>query len=161
MKTRHLKNFLVCFALVASACTKAEKYDETELTKEVSEQPARAMHGQMAEKGVQAILESESLTVDEKDQILKIYGGVAEKTFVIQDETSQLLGVLFETMTKRPYNAKKIEGLKERLVALNTKKMNVMFQGMDEVRKVVDKSAFPDKIYPEIYRPFIMETAKK
>lgn len=50
---------------------------------------------------------------------------------------SKLKGVLFETLTTTPYDAKKAEVLKKRIVKLNNEKMDSMFLAFEEVKRIL------------------------
>lgn len=145
---------LFFFSCVSLSAPKASP-EETAIRKEVQDQPARAFHGGVASVGTQAILVSKSLTQNQKDNLMKIHGRMMRETFKIQDEISMLKGLLFQTMTTRPYNDKKIEALKKELIELNNKKIRNMLTAIDEVQKIVKKA--PEDEYKDIISPFFQD----
>lgn len=108
----------------------------SEVEREAAMQPARPMHGELAAKGLDAIDDSK-LTSAQKEALKSIHFRMVSETFRAQEETSQLKGVLFETITKAPYDAKKVEAIKQKIVTLNDKKINSMFWALNEVEKVL------------------------
>jgi hypothetical protein len=139
----------IAVGLVLQACAHENMNN---LNQEVSAQPVRQMHGGVAAKGLEAINAS-NLTPEQKELLKKIHTRMIAETFDNQEETSKLKGVLFETITKTPYDAKKVEMIKKRLVALNDQKLNNMFGALKEVEKVIGYSKPEEKqdIYQGIF----------
>jgi Spy/CpxP family protein refolding chaperone len=144
-------------ALVITNCAAKPTQDEVKLANEVQTQPAREMHGGVAAKGMEAILSSNSLTEAQKKQLLSLHGEMAKETFKIQEETSKLKGVLFETITAKPYDRSKVNALKKKLVTLNDKKMKNMFEALDKVQGIIGEKSDTD--IQDFYRPFFWEQA--
>lgn len=145
------------FAIAGLSCSHKATVEEKKLEQEVQAQPAREMHGGVAAKGMEAILSSNSLTAEQKKELLQLHGKMAKETFQIQEETSQLKGVLFEAITSKPYDRKKVNILKKKLVALNDKKMKNMLQGLDDVQRILGEKT--DEEIQDFYRPFFWEHA--
>lgn len=120
--------------LVGCATTKIEKTVEAE----VAQQPARSMGGEVAGKGFHAILNSPSLSEDQKQQFMRLHQKIAAEVRGIDTEMSKLKGVLFETVFAQPYEPEKVEVLKKRLLKLNNAKMDKMLTALNEVKRIVD-----------------------
>lgn len=131
--------------------------EDVKLEKEVQSQPAREMHGGVAAKGMEAILTSKSLTEEQKKQLIHLHGEMAKNTFGIQEEISKLKGVLFETITAKPFDRAKVNSLKKKIVNLNDKKMKNMFEALDKVQAIIGEKS--DSDIQDFYRPFFWEQA--
>lgn len=149
---------LLCLVMVMSGCASEKvKSEEAQIAKEAQEQPVREMHGQVATKGFEAILTSKDLTEDQKKKLLDLHKKMTQETFKIQDETSQLKGVLFEAITKKPYDSAKVKVLKKKLLSLNDQKMKNMMKALDQVQTIVGEKQSSDT--QDFYRPFFWEQA--
>ena len=126
--------FLLALPLLFAACSSTQIEDKVE--QEVTEQPARRMHGEVAQKGMSAI-ENSSLSTEEKERIQELHSRMSKDTFRIQNEISKLKGVLFETFVTKPYDAKKVNVVKKRLLALNNEKMNNMLNALKEMENIL------------------------
>ncbi|HAG92119.1 MAG TPA: hypothetical protein DCL41_09615 [Bdellovibrionales bacterium] len=127
-----------------AACSSSPTSEDVD--QEVAEQPARTFHGGVAAKGMEAINDSKSLSSDQKDQLKKLHMKMAEETMEIQTEMSKVKGVLFETITSKPYKPKKVAELKKRLLSLNDKKMKNMIQALDKTEKILGENHSPEEL---------------
>ncbi len=145
------------FSVLMVNCASKPSAEEVKLEKEVQAQPAAEMHGGVAQKGVESILNSKTLTAEQKKELMNLHGNLAKETFKIQEETSKLKGVLFETITTKPYDRKKVASLKKKLTSLNDKKMKNMFEALDKVQAILGEKSDTD--IQDFYRPFFWEQA--
>lgn len=125
---------------VIAGCTMPQSKN---LEAEIADQPARPMHGGVAGKVLMTINRS-NLPESQKTQLREVFKRMVAETFDNQEETSRVKGVLFETLTKSPYDAIKVKALKKRLVYLNDEKMYKMFWALSEVEKILDYAS-PDQ----------------
>lgn len=153
----NLIRFLVVSFVAVSlfGCAGKSAKQESEIQKEVQAQPVREMHGGVAAKGVEAILTSKTLTDDQKRKLVEVHGEMSKDIFKIQEETSQLKGVLFETLTTKPYDRSKVKALRKKLVSLNDKKMGKMFEALDKVQVILGEKR--EEQVQDFYRPFFWE----
>ena len=128
---------IVTFIGLAGVMACANQQVEKDLTIQAGAQPTRAMHGEVAYKGLEAIERSSSLTAEQKQKLHDLHERMMKETFRIQDETSRLKAVLFETISTSPYDPKKLGALKKSLTALNDQKMSNMFSALGEAEKIV------------------------
>jgi hypothetical protein len=150
------KAFLVgSFLFSTFGCAGKSVQRQKEIQTEVQVQPVREMHGGVAAKGIEAILTSKTLTDDQKKKLLEVHEKMSKEIFEIQDETSQLKGVLFETLTTKPYDRPKVKALRKKLVVLNDKKMDKMFRALDKVQVILGENG--DDRVQDFYRPFFWE----
>lgn len=138
-------------------CAMKESKEEVKLQQEVQQEPPRKMHGEVATKGFESIVQSKSLTEEQKEKMLKLHSKMTADTFKIQEETSRLKSVLFETMTTKPFDTKKVNSIKKRLITLNDQKMKNMLNAIDEVKSIVGKTEREN--VQDFYRPFFWEQA--
>ena len=115
----------------------ANQQVDNEIQQKAAAQPTRTMHGEVANMGLESIDSSPSLTTEQKQKLHELQERMMKETFRIQDETSKLKGVLFETIATSPYDPKQISSLKKRLTALNDQKMSNMFSALSEAEKIV------------------------
>ncbi|MGZ3771044.1 MAG: hypothetical protein ACXVCP_01855 [Bdellovibrio sp.] len=149
--------FIVLFLISSINCSTKQAQEEKKIDQEVQAQPARAPHGEVAQKGFESIVNSKSLTEDQKEKLLKLHSKMAADTFKIQEETSKLKGVLFDTITAKPYDDNKVNLIKKRLISLNDQKMKNMLNAIDEVKAIVGQTEKEN--IQDFYRPFFWEQA--
>lgn len=135
-------------ALTVNACSHSPV--EKEVTAQANAEPARPLHGGVARKGFESITNSESLTPEQKTKLSDLHKDMIAKTFAIQEETSKLKSVLFETITAKPYRADKVNEVKKRLTTLNDEKMKNMFNALKETEKIL--GVLPGEERKNIYR---------
>lgn len=157
MKSR-LSYVLIGLFLVSSVrCATKTSQEETQLQQEVQSQPPRKMHGEVAQKGFESIIQSKSLNETQKEKLLKLHAKMTADTFKIQEETSKLKSTLFETMTATPFDSNKVNSIKKRLITLNDQKMKNMLSAIDEVKGIVGNKEKEN--VEDFYRPFFWEQA--
>ena len=134
---------ILAFLILSAGIVSCSLNQKDDLDREVALQPVRPMHGGVAAKGLEAI-DSSALSASQKAKLKEIHSRMVAETFENQEQTSRLKAVLFETITKQPYDAKKIDAIKKRLLVLNDDKINGMFRALNEVEKVLGQ-AKPDQ----------------
>ncbi|MGZ3772546.1 MAG: Spy/CpxP family protein refolding chaperone [Pseudobdellovibrionaceae bacterium] len=153
-----IRYFLMALCLFSVVnCASKPTQEEVKVQQEVQAEPPRKMHGEVAQKGFESIVQSKSLTDDQKAKLLKLHTKMSAETSQIQDETSKLKAVLFDTMTAKPYDSKKVNVIKKRLITLNDKKMKNMLKAIDEVKDIVGQTEKEN--IQDFYRPFFWEQA--
>lgn len=145
------------FLISSINCATKTTEQDAKLQQEVEAQPPRKMHGEVSQKGFESIVESKSLTEDQKGKLLKLHSKMSADTFKIQEETSKLKSVLFETITAKPYDNAKVNSIKKRLITLNDQKMRNMLNAIDEVKGIVGQTEKEN--VQDFYRPFFWEQA--
>lgn len=152
-----IKLFLVIFFLFPLVNCASKRAEEKALQQQVQAQAPREMHGEVAQKGFEEIIQSKNLSEEQKEKLLKLHSQMAADTFKIQDETSKLKAVLFETMVQKPFNEKKVNIIKKQLIALNDQKMKNMLSAIDQVKDIIGNEQPQD--IQDFYRPFFWEQA--
>lgn len=137
--------------MTVNACSHAPV--EKEVTTQANAEPVRPLHGGVAHKGMEAITNSTALSEEQKTQLTLLQKEMMTKTFAIQEETSKLKSVLFETITQKPYRTDKVNEIKKRLTSLNNEKMKNMFNALNQTEKILGVLPGEDRktIYREIF----------
>lgn len=145
-----MRGIILAFLILAGCATR----QPSKLDQEIADQPSRPMHGGVAGKALTTINKS-TLPEKQKIQLREVFKRMVAETFDNQEETSRVKGVLFETITKSPYDAVKVKALKKRLMYLNDEKMYKMFWALSEVEKILDYATPEQKreIYEDILIP--------
>ena len=133
MKRKIIETIFVLSFFLGCARTQVAK----DIDAESKAQPARAMHGEVAARGMEVILQSPSLSEEQKERFVELHQQMMAKTFKIQNEISKLKGILFESIVSPSYNAEKIDEIKKRLITLNNERMSNMLNALKEVQTIV------------------------
>lgn len=129
--------FLFLGTILAGLSGCATSALEKQVDKEAAAEPPRAMHGELAGKGMDAFRNSPALTETQRRKLSDLHARMMNDTFRIQEEISRLKGVLFDTIVTTPYNAAKAETIKDKLIKLNDKRMTNMFDALTEAEKIL------------------------
>lgn len=115
------------------------------------------MHGPVAYKGFQEFRSSPDLNEAEKLKMIRLQDEMTGQVMSMQEETSKLKGLLFHTLASTPYEPKKVEEIKKRLVEINDQKMNLMFQALNDAEKILGR--VPPEKRRDIYQSFFFNDA--
>lgn len=122
-------------AAVLTSC--AAKELEREVDLEVAAQPAEvAEHGAVT-IGLEKIMSSPNLDDSQKDELAGLLKMMMLESMAIQEQTSRLKSVLFDTVVAVPYRKEKVEEIRRRLVKLNDRKMAIMSIALVRAEKIV------------------------
>lgn len=129
---------LLAFGLALNVgCATGEKVEATSLSEKVANEPAPQGKAAIAERGAQAFLSSPSLTAEQKEKLLKIHGRVYEQAMAIGTELGKTKSLLFKTVSSADYDSSELRQLRERIVRLDKKRLDLMFAALKDVQEVV------------------------
>lgn len=131
-----MRQFLIIsVALLLGACAQTQVAKEVDAR--VAQENPRPSHGPLAARGMDLIMNSKTLSAEQKEKFMNLHRDVMRDTFAIQDEISKHKQVLFETLVEVPFNPARVNEVKKRLINLNEKKMQKMFSALDTAQKIL------------------------
>ncbi len=136
-------------------CSSTSTQEQIAREKEVTESmPTRSV---MSQRVKSILRNSPNLNEDQRDKFLMLHSDVMSEVAIINDELRKSKVVMFNNMVADEYDAKKIRILRKSIVKLNKKKLNVMFDAMDESKKILGleaKNIYRDAFNPEAFDHF-------
>jgi Spy/CpxP family protein refolding chaperone len=148
MKQTKLTFLAIGLLALAGCASTAEK----NVNAEVKQQEGIHTTAQAATTGRMEIMASDKLTKEQKDKFMELMGKTQAKTVSLREESAKLKAALFEQLTQAKYDHKEISVYKSKIQKVEKQKMDLMFNSLDEVRKILGASAKdPDvlKMYRE------------
>lgn len=132
-----IRSLLIPLTFAAVGCaTTADKNVETKAQAEVgTESPAHA-----AAAGRMAIMNSTSLTAEQKEKFMQVMDKAQTNTMAIREEQGQLKAALFKDLAAGTFSQKEVASYKSKLQTLEKKKLDVMFKSLDEVKALLGKN---------------------
>lgn len=147
MKKSIAKLSLFALFIATTSCMTAEKKAETDLNTQVKAQAPANTPEQIMQRAAQTFSNADGLTDVQKNKLATIYSHVYAESMSIRKEIGQSKSLLFATLATPNYKNSDITALKNKIVALDQKRLTLMFVALDDVQAVVGKGAAAQKIY--------------
>ncbi|MGZ3743959.1 MAG: hypothetical protein ACXWRE_09585 [Pseudobdellovibrionaceae bacterium] len=139
---------LLLSSLLMAACSSAPK--PTELEKQVKAQPPADTPEQIAQRAAEAFSNAPGLSAEQKQKLLAIYAKTYAEAMGIRTEIGQNKSLLFKLIASTNYKSGDVNQLKKKIIALDQKRLAVMFQALEDVQKVVGYGADKEEIYKHL-----------
>ncbi|MEK6627868.1 MAG: hypothetical protein AABY53_04530 [Bdellovibrionota bacterium] len=147
-----MKNNLVILCLlsalaVLNSCTTAKKPEVDAMDREIKYQTPADTPDQIMERAAYAFSNAQGLTAEQKTKLRSIYTRVYAESMQIRRDIGQSKSLLFMTLAKVDYKESEITNLKDKIVKLDMRRLDIMFKALDDVRSIVGKGIEAEKIY--------------
>ncbi len=140
--------------LLVTACvtqkTDSQKPDPQLDAKVAAESPAPTAQA-IAERGAQTFINAPGLSDDQKQKLLGIFVKVYDEAIAIKNDIGKSKSLLFKLVASKDYKSKEVEDLKKRIVALDQKRLRIMFKALADVQEVVGTGEEKEEIYKHFY----------
>ncbi len=145
--------FVAVAGLVActSATPKQEKQDQAVLEAQVKAEPPAMSPDAIAERGAQIFIGAPGLSQEQKRKIMAVYIRTFNDAISIRNEIGQSKSLLFKKVATKSYKSKEVEDLKARIVALDQKRLTVMFKALEEIQTVIGTGPDKEEIWKHFY----------
>jgi hypothetical protein len=152
MKKNTIKLGLILILILASAaCTTKAAREEALMNSEVKAQAPADTPEKIVGRASEAFSNVEGLKPEQKAKLSDIYVRVYTDSKSIRREIGQSKSLLFMTLAKPEYKESEITMLKKKIVALDQRRLNLMFAALDDVQKVVGKGKSTEHIYKHFH----------
>jgi hypothetical protein len=147
MKNRSILLYPVAVLLMTFQVGCASSEQERDQRSQIrAQQPADSPQAIMERAGF-AFTNAPGLTEEQKMRLGAIYSRVYTDASVIRREMGQAKSLLFMKLASADYNSKEISSLKNRIVKLDQRRLDLMFKALDDVQKIVGRGEAAEKIY--------------
>lgn len=137
---------IVSSLLLLGGCASTQKVDPV-LEKKIEAQVAPENPSQMMYQAAVAFSNAPGLTEPQKAKLTEIYNRVFTESSQIRTDIGKTKSLLFLTLANPNYKPTEVKEMKNRIVALDQKRMTIMFKALDQVQEIVGHGAGTDKIY--------------
>ncbi|MCE3010603.1 MAG: hypothetical protein LW875_08325 [Proteobacteria bacterium] len=145
-----MKSFLSNTVLVLIACgvmACASNSKETPIEQQVkAEKPANTPEA-IVERAAEVFATAPGLTEDQRAQLAAVYGNVFKESKRIRGEIGQSKSLLFKMLASKGMKSKEIIELKNKIVGLDQRRLELMFKAMEDVQKIVGIGPEKEEIY--------------
>ena len=126
-------------ALLTLGCasTKPKLEPDANLDREVKAQPEANTPEDIAKRAAEAFANAPGLTSDQRIKLLTIYSRTYSEAMAIRKEIGQSKSLLFQLVASTSYKSSDVEKLKSKVVALDKRRLDIMFTALRDVQNVV------------------------
>ena len=140
------------FPLLLSIMTSAAAWgDSSALDKRIKAQPQTNSPEEILNRAADRFSNSPDLNQKQKDKLKLIYLSVYHSAKGVGGEIGKAKSLLFETLAKKDYKAKEVEDLKNRIVELDKKRLDLMFEALDDVQAIVGHGKDRHELYKHLF----------
>lgn len=98
----------------------------------------------------ESFINSPDLSPAQKEQLKSIYGRIFAQSRMYRAELVEAKSKMFQTLAKRDYKSNEISKLKKEIIAIDQKRLDLMFGALAEVQGVVGYGEDKEKIYRQL-----------
>ena len=151
---------ILLLTYVTASCISSESRDQTtnasaeekrSLDEKVAAEPPTSGPNGIAERAADVFSQAEGLTPDQKKKLMVIYLNTYKEASQIGAEIGKSKSLLFKVITTRLYNSADVENIKKKVVALDQKRLTLMFKSLADVQAVVGVGIDKEQIYKHFY----------
>lgn len=139
--------------LVLMSCaevTKKNQQIQSEQKKTVQEMPPVEAPQDIVMRAASIFQGSPDLSDEQKNQLRDIYTGVYDESMAIRSEIGENKTLLYMTLVKKDYKSSEINKLTKKIVALDKKRLDIMFKALKDVQKIVGRGAAKEGLYKQL-----------
>jgi hypothetical protein len=150
-----MKSSLLTVILMSAlfvGCGHMNKKDDvqTELITPTSQTEGSTPSRSTVSVSADAFANSTDLTSQQKARLKAIYSRTGTQSRTLGAELTEAKTKLFETLSKRDYKSRDIAKLKNEIIAMDQKRLNLMFGALAEVQGVVGYGSEKERIYRQL-----------
>ena len=152
MKNNLVKIAILPALVLLAACGSAEKKEEAAVNVQVQAQPPADTPEQILARAAQTFSTIEGLEPAKQEKLRETYTRVYTDSMNIRREIGQSKSLLFATLAKPDYKASEISKLKKKIVALDEKRLSLMFKALDDVQTIIGKGPGREELFKRLER---------
>ena len=107
-----------------------------------------------------AFFNSPDLNATQKEQLKAIYARTMGQARKLSSELAAIKSQMFQTLATKDYKSKQVTDLKAQIIAIDKKRLDVMFEALSAVQGVVGYGEEKEKIYRQL-RDYDLDHADK
>lgn len=145
------KYFLTTMTMLALGfsfgCTSTKTNPDKELDNKVSAEPTANSPEEIALRAGKVFASAPGLTPEQRMKLSDIYTKVYLEALSIRTEIGQSKSLLFKLVASKEYKSKEVEMLKKKIVALDQRRLDIMFKALADVQHVVGYGVEKEEMY--------------
>lgn len=132
---------------VTMGCASKKTTENPELDQRVRGEPTANSPEAIAHRAGQVFSSAPGLSPEQKMKLSDIYTHVYLEALSIRTEIGQSKSLLFKLVSSKDFKSKEVDQLKKKIVALDHRRLDIMFKALDDVQKVVGFGDDKGEIY--------------
>ena len=129
-----------------STATKEEQTQAEQIKKQV---PADTPQ-EIAQRAASIFANAPDLTEQQKNKLNEIYTNVYDEAMLIRRDIGQTKSLMYMTLVKSDFRSTEIDSLKKKIVALDKKRLDLMFKALEDVQKIVGRGIDKENTYKQL-----------
>lgn len=123
------------------------KTEEQILDAKVQAEPSANTPDEIADRGAFDFITAPGLSREQKQKVMAIYVRVYKQAMDIRSEIGKSKSLLFKTVASQDFDSKDVQRLKDRIVKLDQKRLEIMFKALEDVQDIVGYGTDKEEIY--------------
>ena len=95
---------------------------------------------EMIEKTREILASNKNITEEQRAKMMELFNSTMGKMAVIRQDMTKSKKALFEALMSKKEETSKIRALRQKLVQLNSSKMDTMFDSMEQAKTILGKN---------------------
>ena len=151
---------LMCCLTVFAGCVSMGERDQKKITAQVANsaleekiaaEPPAPDANAIALRAAETFSNAEGLTPQQKQKLMEIYHRTYEDAIAIQTEIGKSKSLLFKLISSVAYDSDDIDRIRKKVVDLDQKRLDLMFQALADVQGVVGYGKDKEQFYKHFY----------
>jgi Spy/CpxP family protein refolding chaperone len=148
LKSRTSLFVILCAGtLLIASCSTKNKAAEMDLERQIHAQPEASSPKEIENRAAEAFANAPGLTNEQKAKLKVIYQRVYAEASGIRKEIGQSKSMMFQLVANNDYRSADIQRLQNKIVALDLKRLDIMFKALEEVQGVIGYGKDKDELY--------------
>jgi Spy/CpxP family protein refolding chaperone len=136
-KTSSLLLASACLAFTFAGC--AETKSDKKLDQKIQQEAPVSSGDQISVEAKQLIMNSSSLTADQKQQLLTLQHDTHVKMDAYREESLKLRAILVQDVAAPSYNPKEVDQVKKRMRKVESARLSVLFDSIEQANKILGR----------------------
>lgn len=148
MKARTSLIVILCAGtLLIASCSSKDKAADLEFERQIHAQPEANSPNEIADRAAEAFANAPGLTNEQKSKLKVVYQRVYGEASAIRKEIGQSKSMMFQLVASNDYKSADIQRLQKKIVALDLKRLDIMFKALEEVQGIIGYGKDKDELY--------------
>ena len=139
-------SFVILIAAL-SGCNSLSSREDKELDKKIAEERPAQSPDDIARRGAMSFITAPGLTQDQRQKLMEVYTRTYLGAEAIRGEIGQSKSLLFKMIAKNSYKSREMEQLRNKVVALDQKRLQLMFQALEDTQSIVGYGGDTEQFY--------------
>lgn len=143
--------FLVAIFLLLLGCSNSPTKPNSELEKKINAEAPANTADEIAQRGAHAFINAPGITDEQKQKLLDVFIRTYDGAMAIRADIGKSKSLMFKLVSSKDMKSKEVEDLRKHIVALDQKRLDMMFKALADVQAIVGTGKEKEEIYKHFY----------